>query len=170
MITALPYKFTMSKKNEPNEVFYCSYGSSTPSIPVHKKKRRSHNSSFTSFRIYSPTRWANLLAYLKEKNENPNKQTKLNNNKYQAGSGNVDRSVPVIVHERQTERKLLQSVRIHLPVVNDHVMGRSHSTLMKVSVRGEEEIIPPVTASDCVVNHSSWRRIDRSIWLYLKIN
>lgn len=75
---------------------------------IHKKKRLSQSSSFTSFRIYFPTRKANFSEYCKKNvNSNIKRANKLKFYKYQARSGNADRYKRIKVVKCQFEGQLL---------------------------------------------------------------
>lgn len=94
------------------------------------------------------------ILYEKQKKSQVNYQSNIRNStKYLAGSGNADRSAPIVVEHRHLVSQLLQVVRLHPSIVNNHEVSRGNRSL--IHVLAHEEIIPPVTASHGVVNHSS---------------
>ncbi len=72
---------------------------------------------------------------------------------YLARSGNADRSTPIVVQHSHFVSQLLQVVRLHPSIVNNHEVGRGDRPL--IHVLAHEEIVPPITTSYGVVNHSS---------------
>jgi hypothetical protein len=73
-------------------------------------------------------------------------------------SRNSNGSRPVVVHVSHFVRQFLQIVWFHTAIVNYDVMSWRNRTLVHM-LRNQEEI-PPVTASECMIDDGSRCRID----------